>query len=251
MDALPLSFSLSPLTSPCLSSLAPQYDARGYWYFMDRVGDTFRWKGENVATAEVEIGVRSFPGGVSEVTAYGAEVPGADGRGCMVAMVRCPPPARGLCEERLRSMSQFSCTSPPHVSLSSLQSFDESTFDFAAFAAHVRKSLPSYAVPLFIRRLPHFALTSTLKHQKVDLRAAGADPVRVAADTRRAAQSPEALAAAAASSAAASSSSSGAAPPVNPDACVWVISDDWKTYEPLTPQRWKRVQQASLPKAKL
>ena len=61
-------------------------DARGYFYFVDRIGDTFRWKGENVATSEVPEAITSFPG-VKEANVYGVRVPGAEGRAGMAALV--------------------------------------------------------------------------------------------------------------------------------------------------------------------
>merc|ERR1712139_60149 len=60
-------------------------DKKGYFYFVDRIGDTFRWKGENVSTMEVSEVLSAFPG-VVDANVYGAEVPGKDGRACMVAM---------------------------------------------------------------------------------------------------------------------------------------------------------------------
>jgi len=61
-------------------------DARGYYYFVDRIGDTFRWKGENVSTTEVAETISAFPG-VLEATVYGVAVPGHDGRAGMAAVV--------------------------------------------------------------------------------------------------------------------------------------------------------------------
>src|SRR5690606_29267269 len=61
-------------------------DSAGYIYFVDRIGDTFRWKGENVSTAEVEQRLADAPG-VQEVIAYGVPVPGQDGKACMVALI--------------------------------------------------------------------------------------------------------------------------------------------------------------------
>ena len=61
-------------------------DEGGYFHFVDRVGDTFRWKGENVATSEVNEAVLDCPG-VVEATTYGVEIPGADGRAGMAAIV--------------------------------------------------------------------------------------------------------------------------------------------------------------------
>ena len=61
-------------------------DALGYFYFVDRIGDTFRWKGENVATSEVSEAITAFPG-VKEANVYGVRVPGAEGRVGMAALV--------------------------------------------------------------------------------------------------------------------------------------------------------------------
>ena len=62
-------------------------DAAGYFFFVDRIGDTFRWKGENVSTAEVAEAIARGPG-VLDATAYGVEIPGADGRAGMAALRR-------------------------------------------------------------------------------------------------------------------------------------------------------------------
>ncbi len=61
-------------------------DEHGYFYFVDRIGDTFRWKGENVATSEVAEALSTVPG-IREVNVYGVSVPGADGRAGMAALV--------------------------------------------------------------------------------------------------------------------------------------------------------------------
>jgi len=53
-------------------------DEKGYFYFVDRIGDTFRWKGENVATSEVSEAICAFPG-IKQASVYGVAVPGADG----------------------------------------------------------------------------------------------------------------------------------------------------------------------------
>ena len=62
-----------------------KYDAQGYFYFCDRIGDTFRWKGENVSTTEVAEVVSTFPN-VLEANVYGVQIPGKDGRACCVAL---------------------------------------------------------------------------------------------------------------------------------------------------------------------
>ena len=61
-------------------------DEKGFFYFVDRVGDTFRWKGGNVATCEISEALCSFPG-VQQANVYGVSIPGADGRAGMAALV--------------------------------------------------------------------------------------------------------------------------------------------------------------------
>ncbi len=61
-------------------------DEKGFFYFVDRVGDTFRWKGENVATSEISEAICAFPG-VKEANVYGVTIPGADGRAGMATLV--------------------------------------------------------------------------------------------------------------------------------------------------------------------
>jgi fatty-acyl-CoA synthase len=114
-------------------------DSEGFFYFVDRIGDTFRWKGENVATSEVSEVLSVHPG-VEEVNVYGVSVPGAEGRAGMAAIV----------------------------------TGDE--FDLEAFGRHVVDELAPYARPLFIRILPQMEVTGTFKHRKVDLVRDGFDP---------------------------------------------------------------------------
>lgn len=113
----------------------------GHAAFADRLGDTFRWKGENVATTEVEAAVASDPL-IEECTVFGVEVPGAGGRAGMAAV----------------------------------QLKDGKEFDGKALADAFYKHLPAYAVPLFVRVVPELAHTSTFKSQKVDLRKQGYGP---------------------------------------------------------------------------
>ncbi|ORA23211.1 long-chain-acyl-CoA synthetase FadD6 [Mycobacterium aquaticum] len=110
----------------------------GHAAFADRLGDTFRWKGENVATTEVEAAVASNPL-IEECTVFGVEVPGAGGRAGMAAV----------------------------------QLKDGKEFDGKALADAFYGHLPSYAVPLFIRVVDSLAHTSTFKSQKVELRKQG------------------------------------------------------------------------------
>jgi fatty-acyl-CoA synthase len=114
----------------------------GHAAFADRLGDTFRWKGENVATTEVEAAVATCPD-VEECTVYGVEVPGAGGRAGMAAI-------------QLKEGHQF---------------------DGKKLAETVYERLPRYALPLFVRVVDTLAHTSTFKSQKVDLRKQGYEDV--------------------------------------------------------------------------
>ena len=113
-------------------------DADGYVYFADRIGDTFRWKGENVSTSEVEIAISSMPG-VKHAIVYGVQVPGQDGRAGMAAIT------------------------PEGVDLKAL---------YALLAAN----LPAYARPVFVRFQKDVETTGTFKYRKVDLVKEGYDP---------------------------------------------------------------------------
>jgi fatty-acyl-CoA synthase len=110
----------------------------GHAAFTDRLGDTFRWKGENVATTEVEAAL-STDQQVEECTVFGVEVEGAGGRAGMAAI-------------QLKEGQQF---------------------DGKALAKAAYERLPGYAVPLFVRVVKELAHTSTFKSQKVDLRKEG------------------------------------------------------------------------------
>jgi fatty-acyl-CoA synthase len=117
-------------------------DSEGYFYFIDRIGDTFRWKGENVSTAEVEQRLAEAPG-VKEVIAYGVPVPGAEGKAGMVTLVV------------------------------------EGKFSPKAFAEYADAQLPPYARPVFVRLAKTLETTGTFKYRKVDLVAEGFDPAVV------------------------------------------------------------------------
>lgn len=112
-------------------------DELGYFYFKDRTGDTFRWKGENVATSEVEAVISNIVN-LNDAVVYGVEIPNTDGRAGMAAIV------------------------------------DESnTLDLNKFGKEVVKSLPAYALPLFLRIMKEVPLTGTFKLKKVDLQKDG------------------------------------------------------------------------------
>jgi len=118
-------------------------DALGYYYFVDRVGDTFRWKGENVSTSEVAQVLSAAPG-VKEATVYGVAVPHHDGRAGMAAVVA----GEG--------------------------------FDLARLREAMEQSLPPFAQPLFVRITDALAVTGTFKPRKMALIAAGFDPTKCA-----------------------------------------------------------------------
>jgi len=117
-------------------------DAQDYFYFMDRVGDTFRWKAENVATGEVAAVLSAFPG-VTQANVYGVAIPGYDGRAGMAAIV------------------------------------SESDLDLQALKAHITASLPHYARPVFLRLSQESETTGTFKFKKTNLVKAGFDPANV------------------------------------------------------------------------
>ncbi len=114
-------------------------DASGFFYFIDRIGDTFRWKGENVSTAEVAAAITAFPG-VKEANVYGVPVPGSEGAAGMAALVI------------------------------------DGELDFAEFRGHLARLLPPYARPLFLRIMDRIAATATFKHTKIVLARDGYDP---------------------------------------------------------------------------
>ncbi|XP_037546092.1 long-chain fatty acid transport protein 1 [Nematolebias whitei] len=117
-----------------------EMDECGYMYFKDRSGDTFRWRGENVSTTEVE-GVLSGLLGHSDVAVYGVSVPGVEGKAGMAAIA--------------------------HTG---------GTLDLDAFWIAVKKSLPSYARPIFLRLMPSVDTTGTFKIQKTRLQREGYKP---------------------------------------------------------------------------
>jgi fatty-acyl-CoA synthase len=114
-------------------------DKNGYFYFVDRIGDTFRWKGENVSTTEVEGAVGRFDG-VLEANVYGVAVRGRDGRVGMAAIV------------------------------------GKDNLNLTALHEHLARELPEYARPLFVRVRNEIDVTTTFKQKKIDLVNDGFDP---------------------------------------------------------------------------
>lgn len=115
-------------------------DSEGFFYFVDRIGDTFRWKGENVSTNEVMEVLSSCPG-VIEANVYGVNVPHHDGRAGMATLV-----------------------------------VEEPKFNLDTFYQHIKKNLPPYAAPVFIRLRTEIETTTTFKYKKTDLVKDGFDP---------------------------------------------------------------------------
>ncbi|KAI8800871.1 long-chain fatty acid transport protein 4-like protein [Cladochytrium replicatum] len=111
-------------------------------YFVDRIGDTFRWKGENVSTLEVANALSKYKG-VGEAVVYGVPIPGHDGKAGMALI------------------------SP------------NADFDLKGLSAYAHKHLPKYAVPVFIRISSSVTTTSTFKHVKFDLEKEAFDPEKV------------------------------------------------------------------------
>ena len=117
-------------------------DEGGFYFFVDRVGDTYRWKGENVSTTEVLTALTASRG-VIDGTVYGVAVPGVDGRAGTAALIV------------------------------------DQQFDLAAFRADIARRLPAYARPVFLRLLQTLESTGTFKPRKQDLVQAGVDPSQV------------------------------------------------------------------------
>ncbi|KJZ65570.1 long-chain-acyl-CoA synthetase [Pseudomonas fluorescens] len=120
----------------------------GHAQFVDRLGDTFRWKGENVSTTEVENILLQHPN-ISEAVAYGVEIRNTNGRAGMAAIT----PAESL-----------------------------ATLDFSELLAFAREQMPAYAVPLFLRVKVKMETTGTFKYQKTRLKDEAFDPGKTGDD---------------------------------------------------------------------
>lgn len=118
----------------------------GRWFFLDRLGDTYRWKSENVSTAEVAETIGHFPG-ILEANVYGVEIPSHEGRAGCAALTIAPDRKKG--------------------------------FDWKGLADFTKARMPRYAVPVFVRVLNEDVgggASHTNKQDKVKLRAEGVDP---------------------------------------------------------------------------
>jgi fatty-acyl-CoA synthase len=114
-------------------------DEQGFFYFVDRIGDTFRWKGENVSTSEVSDAICAFPG-VKHANVYGVSIPATEGRIGMATVVI------------------------------------EQAMDLSALRKHLMDRLPAYARPAFLRIREDVEVTGTFKYSKADLVRQGYDP---------------------------------------------------------------------------
>ena len=117
-------------------------DERGYCYFSDRIGDTYRWKAENVSTGEVAAALTAFDG-ILQANVYGVKIPGTDGRAGMASLVTAQD------------------------------------IDLIALKDHLEETLPSYARPVFLRISGSSETTTTFKYKKVNLVKQGFDPAKV------------------------------------------------------------------------
>jgi len=128
-----------------------RFDKDGRMWFSDRIGDTFRWRSENVSTNEVAAVLGRHPA-VIEANVYGVEIPHHDGRaGCAALLLHGATMDEGMLK---------------------------------GFASHARKELPKYAVPVFLRVVTQVMATGNNKQQKHILRAEGVDPARVSAEDK-------------------------------------------------------------------
>ena len=115
-------------------------DEKGFFYFVDRIGDTFRWKGENVATSEVAQVIGTFPG-VTHANVYGVSIPNVEGRAGMAALVVEPD------------------------------------VDLLALRSYLLSCLPAYALPVFLRIQDQIDVTGTFKYSKTELVRQAYDPL--------------------------------------------------------------------------
>jgi len=120
----------------------------GHAQFVDRLGDTYRWKGENVSTTEVENILLRHPQ-ICEAVAYGVEIHNTNGRAGMAAIT----PAESL-----------------------------ATLDFSELLAFAKQQMPLYAVPLFLRVKVKMDTTGTFKYQKTRLKTEAYDPGKTGDD---------------------------------------------------------------------
>lgn len=133
----------------CRSGDIVRWDSEGRWWFCDRIGDTFRWKSENVSTAEVSSVLGTHPH-IHEANIYGVEVPNHDGRaGCAAILFDTEDVSEGLLD---------------------------------SVAKHAQSNLPKYAVPTFLRVVSGHQTTGNNKQLKAVLRGEGIQPEKTGGD---------------------------------------------------------------------
>jgi acyl-CoA synthetase (AMP-forming)/AMP-acid ligase II len=121
-------------------------DEDGRWFFKDRLGDTYRWKSENVSTTHVANVLGAYPG-IVDACVYGVEIPGHDGKaGCVAIFV---------------------------------EEGKQQSFDYADFLRWSQKKLPRFAVPVFVRELGELSLMHNNKQNKLPLLREGIDVDKV------------------------------------------------------------------------
>ncbi|KAF5290912.1 hypothetical protein FQR65_LT11494 [Abscondita terminalis] len=113
------------------------FDHEGYYYFVDRLGDTFRWKGENVSTTEIESIISKIIG-LNDAAVYGVQIPGTEGRAGMVSLINTG-----------------------------------GNLDMDFLLSQFQQNIASYAIPIFVRIISSLPMTSTFKLQKFNLRREG------------------------------------------------------------------------------
>ena len=123
-------------------------DAQGFHFFIDRIGDTFRWKGENISTTQVA-GVCGSAPGVAHAIVYGVKVPGSDGAAGMASIISAD---------------------------------DTAPIDWGALQERMDADLPPAARPVFVRTCAAVPMTQTFKYQKQDLKTQGWDQAQVGTD---------------------------------------------------------------------
>lgn len=153
----------------------------GHWYFLDRLGDTYRWKSENVSTAEVALALGDHPQ-IEEANVYGVSVPGHEGRaGCAAVVLSHPNP------------------------------------DYDDIVKYARRTLPRYAVPVFLRVVKNSSHIHNHKQNKVGLRKEGVDPKKIGTEEKQGGD----------------------------DVFLW-LKPDAGTYVPFQPHDWEKLEKGEV-----
>ena len=175
-------------------------DELGYVYFRDRIGDTFRWKGENVSTAEVESVIMDALGFAEDVAVYGVAIPGTEGRAGMAAIYLLANekqqqrhhPGDGDHHDVIRDdvndndiKTATSCLGDGYLKSNWKNAIGRENLDLDHLTRKLKDRLPHYAVPVFLRLSSSTAeATGTFKIKKAELKAEGFDLSKIHDDTR-------------------------------------------------------------------